>query len=128
MLRRFQTGWEDGNYSVVAGKVEGGESALLAMVREAKEEADINIDPSDLTCGHTMHRRNPCGEEWIDFFFLCSRWEGVVRNTEPHKCDDLSWFPRQNLPSNTIPYIRAAIERTEIGQNFSLFGWNHANV
>lgn len=55
-----------------------------------------------------MHRRQD--DERIDFFFTADKWEGEIVNTEPEKCDDLSWFPLDNLPSNTIPYIKYAIE------------------
>ncbi len=75
MLRRFNTGYQDGCYSVVAGHLDGGETA-----REA-------------------------------------------RNCEPNKCDDLSWFPLEAMPQNTIPYVKAAIERGLDGQAYSEFGW-----
>ena len=44
LLRRFNTGYEDGNYCFPGGHVEKGEPIYKAMIREAKEEIGIEIE------------------------------------------------------------------------------------
>jgi 8-oxo-dGTP pyrophosphatase MutT (NUDIX family) len=121
LLRRRNTGYEDGMYGVVAGHLDGGESATQAMVREAFEEAGILLEPKDLTLAHVMHRRHL--DERVSFFFSAREWRGIPENREPEKCDDLRWFSLNALPENTIPYIRHAIACYEESILYSEFGW-----
>lgn len=124
LLRRYNTGYEDGNYSVPAGHLDGNETVRLATVREAKEEASITIDAEDLNVVHVMHRNSKdTGGERVDFFLVCTKWEGTVAIGEPNKCDELSWFPLENIPDNTIPYIRASIDDYRRSIFYSEFGW-----
>lgn len=122
MLRRFQTGYEDGNYSLIAGHLDGQEDVVSAMRREAREEAGIDLDIGSLEIVQVMHRRKAT-EERIDYFFSCRRWQGEISNMEPHKCDDLSWFMQDRLPHNTVDYIAAAWAFYRAGQRFTLYGW-----
>ena len=123
LSRRFQTGYEDGNYSMVAGHVDGNETMREAIAREAKEEAGIKISPTELEHLLTMHRW--CGNhERVGFYFIVSQWENEIKNMEPDKCDDLSWFPLESLPDNTIPYIRVAVDCVKRGEKYCEFGWS----
>lgn len=70
---------------------------------------------------HLMHRKSD--EERIDYFFTARHWQGQIKNTEPHKCDDLTWYDFNHLPDNIIPYIKAAFQNYKNNQVFSHFGW-----
>lgn len=125
LLRRANTGYEDGKYSVVAGHLDGDETVLAAARREAREEVGIDLAEEDLTVIGVMQRRAlaPADDERIDFFVAARRWSGTVRNLEPQKCDDLSWFPLDRLPAATTPYIRRALDNFRRGQVFDTLGW-----
>jgi len=124
LSRRFNTGYEDGNYSVPAGHVDEGETVFDALLRETKEEIGIDIKKTNAELTHVMHRSNTdSNDERLDFFFVCKKWNGEIKNAEPHKCDDLSWFDVNSLPDNVLPYIKKSIESSSSKNIFSEFGW-----
>jgi len=122
LLLRANTRYEDGNYSVIAGHVEPGERVFDTAVREAREEAGIEIDPAQLSIAGVMHRR--ADDERIDFFVTGRRWQGDVRNAEPEKCGELRWCALDALPANVIPYVRRALDLGVDGPWFEAFGWD----
>lgn len=122
LLRRQNTGYEDGSYSLIAGHLDGDEEVLDAAIREAQEEANISLDRDSIQVVGVMHRRSD--DERIDFFVTANRWAGTITNMEPEKCDDLSWFPLDNLPDNVIPHVRSAIQTEPADIWFQSFGWN----
>ena len=107
MVRRSGTGFCDGMYSVPAGHVMQAESVLQAAAREAREEVGLEVSPSNLTVVGTMYRRST--EARVDFFLEAGRWSGEPRNLEPHRCNEVAWFPMFGLPDDTIPYVRRAL-------------------
>jgi 8-oxo-dGTP diphosphatase len=122
MLRRFNTGYQDGLYSFPAGHVDGNETLRAAAAREAKEEVGATIKVEDLEFKLVMHRQ--AGDrEYIDFAFLAKKWEGELENKEPEKCDDVSWFSLDEIPEKTIPYVKEVIRCYREGIAYAEFGF-----
>jgi ADP-ribose pyrophosphatase YjhB (NUDIX family) len=122
LQRRFQTGFEDGNYGVPAGHLDGGETARAGGAREIREEIGLEIKPEDMNVVHVM-RRKAKHDERIDFFIAAKEYTGTITNMQPHKCDDLQFFPLDNLPDNMVDYVRVAIENYRKGITYSEYGW-----
>ena len=119
LLRRFNTGFRDGEYSVPAGHLDGGETVMAAAAREAKEEVGIEIEAGDMTFSTVMHRIED--DERVDFFVHVHKLQGEPFNAEPDKCDDLRWANVDQLPANTVPYVRQALENHLNGVRFDEF-------
>ncbi|HSX42652.1 MAG TPA: NUDIX domain-containing protein [Candidatus Saccharimonadales bacterium] len=127
LLKRAHTGYMDGKYSLPAGHLDGGESAIAAAIREAKEEVGLKLDAKNLTLLHTMHRRSDQirepGQERIDLFFVVKQWTGEPYNAEPDKCSELAWYPLDALPPHMIPEVRFALEKIASNEPYSHFNF-----
>jgi ADP-ribose pyrophosphatase YjhB (NUDIX family) len=122
--RRKNTGYRDGEYSLISGHGDAEESLADCIIREAKEEADIVIEKNDLQLVHVISRiGDGDGEERVDLFWKCTKWKGEIKNIEKEKCSDLSWFKKDNLPINIIPLVKIAIENSEAEILYSEYGW-----
>lgn len=122
LMRRFNTGYADGQYSLPAGHLDGNEPVIDASIREAREEIGVEIDSSSARVVGVMHRHSD--QEYVDFFVAAESWRGEIRIVEPQKCDELRWVPLHDLPGNLLPYVRCAIELTGDGTWFESFGWD----
>ena len=69
---RHNTGYADGQWGVVAGHLDGDETAVMAISREAREEANITIAPDDLAVVGVMHCRaaSAADREYCNFFLV----------------------------------------------------------
>ena len=128
MVLRKNTGYMDGNYGLPAGKGEWFETFTSGAIREAKEEAGVDIAPEDLRFVHMVHRH---GEDrftekymdWVDVYFETSVWTGEPYNAEEHKAESLDWIDIDNLPENVVPPVRDALEKIAKKQVYSEYGW-----
>lgn len=95
---RKNTGYNDGEYELPGGHVEAGEDLMQAMIREAKEELNIEIKRENLKIMHILHHYN--GNR-IQFILSAKKYKGTIQIGEPDRCEKLEWFDIKNLPNNT---------------------------
>ena len=87
------------NYAGIGGKLEPGETNDECLVREIKEEIDIDIT------GYEKYGRarfiNPANPKWNmeGFFYLITEWEGTPTETEVIKP---VWFDKDKIPFNQM--------------------------
>ena len=114
LQERCNTGYKDGQYDVAcSGHLEKGETIGAAIVREAKEEIDIDIQEKDLEVITVVHYPP---DDYLNIFFKVRKYEGVPKIMEPNKCDDLSWFSVDQLPTNTIERTKNVLNMQKEGR------------
>ncbi len=118
LLMRRKTGVFKGLYTFVSGKVDDGETFTDAIIREVKEEANIDLKKEDLK---VFHIAQEVGDNYIHTYFVADKWSGEIKNMEPHKCDDLDWFDLDNLPENTVYLVANMIKKANKGEFYSEF-------
>lgn len=123
MQRRCNTSHCDGQYGLPSGKVDEGETFTQAIIREVAEEIGVVLKEDYVRVAHLMHNNSGDVHEWVNVFFLAREYDGEIRNMEPEKCDDLDWFPLDDLPENTIPYVRHALACISKSEFYSECGW-----
>lgn len=123
LLRRINTNFGQGLYSLVGGKVETDERALHAIRREVLEEIGLDIAETDFDLVHTFHRK---GTE-KPLVALCFKANianmPAPHNAEPKKHDDLRFFNINELPANILPAHKQAIEYICKNIPYSEHGW-----
>lgn len=94
LLGRRINCYGSGTYSLFGAKLKNGESIEECVIREAKEELDINVkDIKVLNIASTITTRH-----MLQIGVLIDKYEGIPKILEPHKCDDIRFFNLDELP------------------------------
>ncbi len=109
LIKRQNTNFADGLYTLPSGKVNEGEGLCSAAIRETQEEVNVTIDPMDIEKVYI----NETVEDnlWLHHFYRARTWDGDPKNGEPQKCSELKWVDIGNLPDNTIKFVKTALSK-----------------
>ena len=100
---------EAGCWSIVGGKVDFLERLRDCAVREAREEAGVEVELMRLLCvtDHVLPNEE---QHWVAPAFLGRITRGETRNCEPDKTREVRWFDLSSIPANLTMTARNAIE------------------
>jgi 8-oxo-dGTP diphosphatase len=97
-----------GRWDLPGGVVEQGESELVALERELREELGVQV-----ATGSTSHlcrvTVRPAGKPVLLSAWLVREWAGVPTNAAPEEHDDISWFGLAAMPPLPVELVHAAV-------------------
>lgn len=104
---------DDGKWGYHGGAVEIDESVEEALVREVREELNIEIDEVELFgvySGASYHHVYPNGDETscIDIVYTCHKYHGEIKLQE-EEVVKIEWFNKDTLPDNLSDNHKEAI-------------------
>ncbi|WP_258960853.1 NUDIX domain-containing protein [Paenibacillus aquistagni] len=106
---------EKGMWSIPGGKVDPYEQLEHCVIREIKEEVNLEIAVKGLLCtAETIRPENE--EHWVSVIYETTVVGGEAKNMEEGGAiGDLKWFSLNELPSKlacfTLPAIESIISR-----------------
>lgn len=120
MLRRANTGWRDGSWTVPAGHIEKGESPSAAAIRELMEEAGVSAKAEELSDPIVyFYPEDARVNERVSVFFRLHDRTASAHNAEPAKADAADWFEPDSLPDDIPPLLRRAFSDMTAGVHYS---------
>lgn len=116
LLQKRAVPAEIDHWCIPGGRLEMFETMEHAVIRETKEETDLDIEVIQLMgiCDHIIPAEKA---HWLAASYLCKIVSGEPKIMEPEKASDLKWFPLENLP-----------ERLTITTKKALSDYNKINV
>lgn len=99
---------EAGCWSIVGGKVDFLENLEQCAIREAREEAGVEVELIRLLCV-TDHVLPEEKQHWVAPAYLGRVVSGEARNCEPDKTQEVRWFALAKVPKNLTMTARNAI-------------------
>ncbi|MEO1408208.1 MAG: NUDIX domain-containing protein [Pseudomonadota bacterium] len=105
---------EAGCWGLPGGKIDFGEPAETAVVREIAEELGIDIELTDLACLTEMVESDD-GRHWVSPVYEAKIVSGEPRILEPEKHGGWGWYALDALPDKlTTPTMQYLASRQRL--------------
>ena len=106
LMKRKNTGSNDGEYELPGGHLEENEDIFDAMIREMKEELLLDLKREDIKIIHLMHHYT--GQR-LNFIFEADGTNLKPEIGEKNKCSELRWVNIKSLPVETTSKVKLII-------------------
>lgn len=130
---------DSGNWALISGINEPGEEPADTVIREAREEAGVDVLPTALVSVKADDRlityANGDQTRYLDILFLCRLADGGASEARVNDGESLEvgWFPLDGLPSPLQPStvermerVRSYRERAAAGDAGALFAFKRS--
>lgn len=109
-----------GEWSIPGGVLEVGETLRQGVVREAKEETGLTVEPAELLGVYDRMLKDDSGRtvyHYVLIDFLCRRVEGELLGAGD--AEEAAWFTQDalrklTLPEDTADVIRKGFEKFDL--------------
>ncbi|MCI8654632.1 MAG: NUDIX domain-containing protein [Clostridia bacterium] len=109
LLQKRAVPAEKDHWCIPGGRLEMFETLEHAVIRESKEETDLDIKVIKLMgiCDHIIQEESA---HWVAMLYLCKIESGTPKIMEPDKASDMKWFNLNELPDNLTITTKKALE------------------
>jgi len=120
LLGRRRGGQRPRWYGWIGGKLEFGETLQACAVREAREEAGIEIANLRLFCISSIIVQD---QHWIDVEFQAEIASGQPHAAAPDEIAEWAWYPLDALPEPLFEPAQYALEAYRSGNILNERAW-----
>jgi 8-oxo-dGTP diphosphatase len=103
---------EHGKWDTGGGGLDFGDQVEETLKKEIKEEYCTDVLSFEFLGFRDIHRQNEGKDtHWISLDFKVLVDRSKVKNGEPHKFDDIAWFPLDQLPEPLHSQFPTALKK-----------------
>lgn len=105
LLYKRGAGEHIGTWSLPGGHLEFLERVDDAIIRELKEELDLDLMPENIQLeAITDDLRPQLDDHYLHITFRVDIGDQEPKSNEPDKCAELKWFPIDDLPTDIFSF------------------------